>query len=52
MKHFFQLTVALAILTAATFALSFFLPLRKTANTESYSIHLSGKASADANNNQ
>ena len=52
MKHFFQLTVALAILTAATFTLSAFVPAKKTANASSYSIQMIEKALDAANNEQ
>ena len=52
MKHFFQLTVALAILTATTFALSAFTSPQKTANTESYSIVMMGKIADDAGNEE
>ena len=52
MKHFFHLTVALAILTATTFALSAFAPSKKTANNESYSIQMLSKVTDDAGNEQ
>lgn len=52
MKHFFQLTVALAILTGTTFVLSAFMTSKKTANAESYSIQMIGKTTDEASNEQ
>ena len=52
MKHFFQLTVALALLTATTLALTAFVPSKKTAGTESYSIQMISKITDETNNQQ
>jgi hypothetical protein len=52
MKHFFQFSVALATLTAATFALSAFVSPEKTASTEGYSIQMIGKVTDETNNEQ
>lgn len=52
MKHFFKLTMAATIVTAATFTLSAFVTPKKTANTESYSIQMTGKTIDEANNEQ
>lgn len=46
------MTVALAILTATTFALSAFVSPQKTANTESYSIQMISKTADGSNNEQ
>ena len=52
MKHFFQMTVALSIITATTFALSAFVSPKKTASTEAYSLQMISKVTDEANNEQ